>query len=120
MLARGLFSHEIPCGDDSRGEQECQIVARGYDKFFNIGEVPCTDVSCFHVKLPDIASWGFVRGGQYSPTGPTYTLSLKSKGCIIFVAPISPPKLIVTSKQCTGIDARGLRNSFRSRLSVAQ
>lgn len=35
-------------------------------------------------------------------TGPTYTLSLKSNGCIIFVAPISPSKLIVTSKHALG------------------
>jgi hypothetical protein len=66
-LARGLFSRELPCGDDSKGEQKYQIVARGYDKFFNIGEVPWTDVSCLHVKIFDIASWGFVCSGQHSP-----------------------------------------------------
>lgn len=84
-LARGLFSREIPCGDDSKGEQKYQIVARGYDKFFNIGEVPWTDWSTLSLH-----------------TGPTYTLSLKSNGCIIFVAPISPSKLIVTSKHALG------------------
>jgi tRNA ligase len=45
-LARGLFTREIP--DDSQKEGEAsktyQIVARGYDKFFNIGEVPWTTV----------------------------------------------------------------------------
>lgn len=84
-LARGLFSRELPCGDDSKGEQKYQIVARGYDKFFNIGEVPWTDWSTLSLY-----------------TGPTYTLSLKSNGCIIFVAPISPSKLIVTSKHALG------------------
>ncbi|KAG1834983.1 RNA ligase-domain-containing protein [Suillus subalutaceus] len=84
-LARGLFSRELPCGDDSKGEQKYQIVARGYDKFFNIGEVPWTDWSTLSLH-----------------TGPTYTLSLKSNGCIIFVAPISPSKLIVTSKHALG------------------
>jgi tRNA ligase len=55
-LARGLFSRELPSGDEFKGEQKYQIVARGYDKFFNIGEVPWTDVSCLYVKIPDIAS----------------------------------------------------------------
>ncbi|KAG2145593.1 RNA ligase-domain-containing protein [Suillus cothurnatus] len=84
-LARGLFSRELPCGDNFKGEQKYQIVARGYDKFFNIGEVPWTDWSTLALH-----------------TGPTYTLSLKSNGCIIFVAPISPSKLIVTSKHALG------------------
>ena len=38
-LARGLFSIKEP-GDERR----YRIVARGYDKFFNIGEVPWTTV----------------------------------------------------------------------------
>jgi len=44
-LARGLFSVE------EKGEGESpryRIVARGYDKFFNIGEVPWTNV-CFYL-----------------------------------------------------------------------
>ncbi|KAG2145471.1 RNA ligase-domain-containing protein [Suillus bovinus] len=84
-LARGLFSRELPCEDGSKGEQKHQIVARGYDKFYNIGEVPWTDWSTLSLH-----------------TGPTYTLSLKSNGCIIFIAPISPSKLIVTSKHALG------------------
>ncbi|KAG2048288.1 hypothetical protein BDR06DRAFT_1024555 [Suillus hirtellus] len=84
-LARGLFSRELPRGDDPNREQKYQIVARGYDKFFNIGEVPWTDWSTLSLH-----------------TGPTYTLSLKSNGCIIFVASISPSKLIVTSKHALG------------------
>ncbi|KAG1722907.1 RNA ligase-domain-containing protein [Suillus lakei] len=84
-LARGLFSRELPCEDDSEGKPKYQIVARGYDKFFNIGEVPWTDWSTLSLH-----------------TGPTYTLSLKSNGCIIFIAPISLSKLIVTSKHALG------------------
>ena len=41
-LARGLFSFKEP-GDEPR----YRIVARGYDKFFNIGEVPWTTVRVF-------------------------------------------------------------------------
>jgi tRNA ligase len=37
-LARGIFSTE---GEEGKS----RIVARGYDKFFNIGEVPWTTVS---------------------------------------------------------------------------
>lgn len=44
--------------------------------------------------------------GQWSSlevhTGSDYTLSVKSNGCIIFVAAISSFKLIVTSKHALG------------------
>ncbi|KAF8555611.1 hypothetical protein OG21DRAFT_1507500 [Imleria badia] len=83
-LARGLFSRDLK--NEARSDQpRYQIVARGYDKFFNIGEVPWTDWSSLEMH-----------------TGPTYTLSMKSNGCIIFIAAISPSKLIVTSKHALG------------------
>jgi tRNA ligase len=48
-LARGLFTVELPRSegeadnDAKDAVQRYRIVARGYDKFFNIGEVPwCT------------------------------------------------------------------------------
>lgn len=47
-LARGLFTQEIK---DANGEVQYRIVARGYDKFFNIGEVPWTNVRC-HLHEP--------------------------------------------------------------------
>ena len=40
-LARGLFTREVTVN----GETKHVIVVRGYDKFFNIGEVPWTTVS---------------------------------------------------------------------------
>ena len=40
-LARGLFTQDVKVGR----EVKHRIVARGYDKFFNIGEVPWTKVS---------------------------------------------------------------------------
>jgi tRNA ligase len=44
-LARGLFTTEVPVGTNSgAGLVKYMIVARGYDKFFNIGEVPWTTV----------------------------------------------------------------------------
>ena len=42
-LARGLFPRIV--GKAGKDEVVHKIVARGYDKFFNIGEVPWTTVS---------------------------------------------------------------------------
>ncbi|EIN08726.1 hypothetical protein PUNSTDRAFT_67333 [Punctularia strigosozonata HHB-11173 SS5] len=72
-LARGLFTRQI--GD------KYKIVARGYDKFFNIGEVPWN-------------TWTALE----RHTGSPYTLTLKSNGCIIFIAALTADKLLVTSK----------------------
>ena len=43
-LARGLFSMELPKEAEDEDEKRYRIVVRGYDKFFNIGEVPWTHV----------------------------------------------------------------------------
>ncbi|KAJ7030723.1 RNA ligase [Mycena alexandri] len=83
-LARGIFTVELPKDDENR-EQEYRIVARGYDKFFNIGEVPWT-------------TWPALE----EHTAPPYTLSLKSNGCIIFIAALTPTQLLVTSKHSVG------------------
>ncbi len=45
-LARGLFTQEVHLG----GQNKYRIVARGYDKFFNIGEVPWTTVCAIILK----------------------------------------------------------------------
>jgi tRNA ligase len=54
-LARGLFTTELPrdegeaAHDVKDAGQRYRIIARGYDKFFNIGEVPwCTVRSPHH------------------------------------------------------------------------
>ncbi|KAI0260323.1 RNA ligase-domain-containing protein [Gloeopeniophorella convolvens] len=83
-LARGLFSVKEE-GPDSEGAARYRIVARGYDKFFNIGEVPWT-------------TWSSLETHTTAP----YTLTLKSNGCIIFIAALSPSKLLVTSKHSLG------------------
>ncbi|KZT66611.1 hypothetical protein DAEQUDRAFT_752049 [Daedalea quercina L-15889] len=80
-LARGLFTQEINKG----GQVKHRIVARGYDKFFNIGEVPWTN-------------WAALESHTRAP----YTLTLKSNGCIIFIAALTPTKLVVTSKHALG------------------
>lgn len=45
-LARGIFTVELP-KENEADEPKYRIVARGYDKFFNIGEVPWTTVCRF-------------------------------------------------------------------------
>ncbi|KAL5498563.1 TRL1 [Sanghuangporus vaninii] len=90
-LARGLFTQWV--SEDPRHEEEeegegegtYRIVARGYDKFFNIGEVPwCT--------------WDALENHTAAP----YVMTLKSNGCIIFIAALTPSKLLVTSKHSLG------------------
>lgn len=49
-LARGLFTTENVNGAED-ADVKYRIIARGYDKFFNIGEVPWTNVS---TSLPSI------------------------------------------------------------------
>jgi len=45
--ARGLFTEKI-------GEEDYRIVARGYDKFFNVNEVSWTQVSCNHLSQSQV------------------------------------------------------------------
>lgn len=49
-LARGLFSTEVPI--ESGHGVKYRIVVRGYDKFFNIGEVPWTTVCLSRLIMP--------------------------------------------------------------------
>ncbi|WPG99575.1 tRNA ligase 1 [Acrodontium crateriforme] len=76
--ARGLFTAK-----DSKGRPE--IAVRGYDKFFNHGEVRETE-------------W---RNVEANTRGP-YELSVKENGCIIFISGLEDGTLIVCSKHSTG------------------
>ena len=49
-------------------------------------------------------------------TSAPYTLSLKSNGCIIFIAALSPAKLLITSKHSLG----PLSNTSRSHSQVGE
>jgi tRNA ligase len=79
--ARGLFTYKTLKGD-------FEIAVRGYDKFFNHGEVRKTE-------------W---RNVENNTRGP-YELSVKENGCIIFIAGLDDDRLLVCSKHSTG--ARG-------------
>ncbi|EJS43145.1 trl1p [Saccharomyces arboricola H-6] len=75
--ARGLF-----ISDDVNNPV---IVARGYDKFFNIGEVNFT-------------KWEWI---EENCTGP-YDVTVKANGCIIFISGLKDGTLVVCSKHSTG------------------
>lgn len=80
-LARGLFTENVTDGDETHS----RIVARGYDKFFNQGEL----------------SWTRTEALATYSIGP-YVLSFKENGCIIFAAALTPEHLVVTSKHAIG------------------
>ncbi|KAI1205219.1 tRNA ligase [Annulohypoxylon truncatum] len=76
--ARGLFTTR-----NRNGHHE--IVVRGYDKFFNTGEVRETE-------------WANILTNTKGP----YELTLKENGCIIFISGLEDETLLVCSKHATG------------------
>ena len=76
--ARGLFTYR-------RRDGSPEIAARGYDKFFNVGEVHETQ-------------WDNVKEQTQGP----YELSVKENGCIIFISGLEGDHLLVCSKHSTG------------------
>lgn len=77
IRARGLFT------------QNGKIVARGYDKFFNVDEVEATQLDVLR-KL----------------RGP-FNAATKENGCIIFISGLEDGTLLVCSKHSTGKPVRG-------------
>ena len=102
-LARGLFTVE----ENGEGPRY-RIVARGYDKFFNIGEVPWTNVrlclcTAFNLCFLLFTFLLFLKWSSLEThTKPPYTLTLKSNGCIVFIAALSPSQILITSKHSLG------------------
>jgi tRNA ligase len=76
--ARGLFTTKTR-------KNVPEIVIRGYDKFFNVGEVRSTE-------------WPKVESNTVGP----YELSVKENGCIIFMSGLEDGTLLVCSKHSTG------------------
>ncbi|RKP27438.1 RNA ligase-domain-containing protein, partial [Syncephalis pseudoplumigaleata] len=76
-MARGLFIHTK--------RRAYEIVIRGYDKFFSIDETPSTKMEALKRDM----------------MGP-YEVSTKENGCIVFIAALSPTRLVVTSKNSLG------------------
>ena len=76
--ARGQFTYR-------RKDGAFEIATRGYDKFFNVGEIHET-------------TWENVEAMTQGP----YELSVKENGCIIFISGLERDKLLVCSKHSTG------------------
>jgi tRNA ligase len=76
--ARGLFTTK-------NQKDQWEICTRGYDKFFNTGEVEAT-------------KWSNIQANTKGP----YELSLKENGCIIFISGLWDGTLLVCSKHSTG------------------
>ena len=81
-LARGLFTERIEASSPS---EKHRIVVRGYDKFFNLGEM----------------AWTRPESIALHTTAP-YVMTFKENGCIIFISALSPEQLVVTSKHSLG------------------
>ncbi|KAJ1837569.1 trna ligase, partial [Coemansia sp. RSA 2703] len=79
--ARGLFS-----SSSDEGDGEAVIVARGYNKFFNVGEVPKTQ-------------WQWISDNTQGP----YELTVKENGCLIMAAGLDKDTLLVTSKHAINV-----------------
>lgn len=90
--ARGLFTEVY--------EGQPRIVTRGYDKFFNVGEVSWTKVWSTD-ELESRSCLGQWENMQELTVAPYY-LTVKSNGCIIFISALSPTELLVTSKHSLG------------------
>ncbi|EJD39049.1 RNA ligase [Auricularia subglabra TFB-10046 SS5] len=87
-MARGLFTQWLPAHDGQpEGDQggNWRIVARGYDKFFEIDETEWT-------------SWNSLETHTAAP----YEVMLQTNGCLILIAALTPDKLLVTSKHSLG------------------
>ena len=76
---------KLPCNARGLFTVNNEIVVRGYDKFFNVNEVPET-------------KFDFLKNNT---TGP-YDLTLKENGCIIFISGLLNGDLVVCSKHSTG------------------
>jgi tRNA ligase len=81
--ARGLFTTKSRKGTP-------EIAIRGYDKFFNVGEVHET-------------KWDNIKQRTKGP----YELTLKENGCIIFISGLADGTLLVCSKHSTGSRGEG-------------
>lgn len=82
----GYFNNDVTLPIRARGlfTMDGKVVARGYDKFFNVDEVAATKKE----KLSKL-------------TGP-FEVSTKENGCIVFISGLKDGTLLVCSKHVTG------------------
>lgn len=86
----------LPCNARGLFIIDGTIAVRGYDKFFNVDEVPITKRD-------------FLEKNTLGP----YDVTLKENGCIIFVSGLEDGTLVVCSKHSTGL-REDLENQTRN------
>lgn len=86
----------LPCNARGLFIIDNAIAVRGYDKFFNVDEVPATKTAFL----------------EENTRGP-YDVTLKENGCIIFVSGLKDGTLVVCSKHSTGL-REDLENQSRN------
>ncbi|RDA94347.1 hypothetical protein CP533_3808 [Ophiocordyceps camponoti-saundersi (nom. inval.)] len=94
--ARGLFTTK-------RKDGTPEIAVRGYDKFFNVGEVNDT-------------RWENI----IAQTKPPYDITLKENGCIIFIGALEDGTLVVCSKHSTGDRVDALSHASAGEIRLEQ
>ncbi|RDA87448.1 hypothetical protein CP532_2797 [Ophiocordyceps camponoti-leonardi (nom. inval.)] len=94
--ARGLFTTR-------RKDGTPEIAVRGYDKFFNVGEVHDT-------------RWDNI----VAQTKPPYDITLKENGCIIFIGGLEDGTLVVCSKHSTGDRVDGVSHASAGEARLEQ
>ncbi|RCI14351.1 hypothetical protein L249_5950 [Ophiocordyceps polyrhachis-furcata BCC 54312] len=94
--ARGLFTTK-------RKDGTPEIAVRGYDKFFNVGEVNDT-------------RWENI----VAQTKPPYDITLKENGCIIFIGGLEDGTLVVCSKHSTGDRVDGVSHASAGEARLEQ
>lgn len=77
-------SRELPCHARGLFTVNQKIIVRGYDKFFNVDEVPATQYKTLK-----------------KTSGP-YEVTLKENGCIILISGLEDGNVVVCSKHSTG------------------
>ncbi|KZV91257.1 hypothetical protein EXIGLDRAFT_615876 [Exidia glandulosa HHB12029] len=87
---RGLWTRQLPRSSDDE-EHSWEIVARGYDKFYEVDEV----------------SWLSWDSIYHNTVGPHY-VTIKSNGSLVLISALTPQKLLVTSKNSVGRNASRL------------
>jgi hypothetical protein len=98
--ARGLFTEEV---EGKNGEKEYEIIARGYDKFFNVDEVSWTKVSSLSSVSWTTTDEDGDSGMRYPSSQRLRTSSLRNLTAVSSSSPLSPP-LMSSSLRNTPLD----------------
>ncbi len=107
---QGLFSVE----EKGEGGPRCRIIARGYDKFFNIGEIPWTNVRFCLYSLPPFFSlfFSFTIQIRHTPLHSSLTAASSSP-------PLSLPPSFLLLRSILQSSSRAFRKPCSGRRALA-